>query len=100
FNMAAVYLEKGDADTVRQLLDAIDPEDLPPVFQEDLASMEDAIGEEDDFIEDVDAYIASFLDSMREEEDERPIRPDVKLTTALRRIPVQWLNAAAQRLAI
>lgn len=100
FNMAAVYLEKGDADTVRQLLDAIDPEDLPPVFQEDLASMKDAIGEEDDFIEDVDAYIASFLDSMREEEDERPIRPDVKLTTALRRIPVQWLNAAAQRLAI
>ncbi|OTA42265.1 MAG: hypothetical protein A6D92_00455 [Symbiobacterium thermophilum] len=37
---------------------------------------------------------------MREEQDERPIRLDVKLATALRRIPVPWLNAAAQRFAI
>lgn len=100
FRMAVIYLDMGDPETARRIADAIDASRMPPAFRRDLARLKAMIDEDYGFIDDHQAYIAAYMDSMREDIDERPIRLDLKLPTALRRIPVPWLNAAAGRFAI
>lgn len=104
FRLALIHLDMGEIETARRFADEIDASRLSPDFRRDLERLKAAIRAEIEgdhgFIEDHQAYIAAFMDAMREEQDERPIRLDVRLATALRRIPVPWLNAAAQRFAI
>lgn len=100
FQMALVHLARGDRETARRLAESIDPSRVSPAFHQDLARLKARLDEDYRLVEGPETYVAAFLDSMRAEADERPIALDVKLATALRRIPVQWLNAAAIQLAV
>ncbi|MCG0239531.1 MAG: tetratricopeptide repeat protein [Firmicutes bacterium] len=87
FNLAGLWLQRGDLERAADYLSRIPRTGLRP----DLAAK----------VAELEAYLSAELaadrlgEIWREEEDEKPIRPNITLLTALSRVPVQWLNAAA-----
>ncbi len=100
FLMALCHFEMGDLEAAWELAQSIDASRMSPAFQQEVERLKAAIAAELHSWDTHEAYVAAFMDALREEVDERPIRLDLKLATALRRIPVPWLNAAAGRFAI
>lgn len=87
FNLAGLWLQRCDLERAADYLSRIPRTGLRP----DLAAK----------VAELEAYLSAELaadrlgEIWREEEDEKPIRPNITLLTALSRVPVQWLNAAA-----
>jgi len=98
--LAVLHLDQGDVETARHYAEAIDPTGMPPAFRRDFERVMAALDRQSLVTEDLDTVFAAYQEFLREQVDEKPITLNMTLATALRRIPVQWLNAAAGRFAI
>lgn len=97
FNQAGLWMQLGDVAKARQFARRIRPEGMGPAFKERLAELEAALEQQE---------LAGLWDSgrmgdlYRDAQDQRPISPEVKVGTALKQVPVQWLNAMADRYGV
>jgi len=88
-NLAGLWFQRGDLERAADYLSRIPRTGLRPDLAAKVAELEAHLSAE------LAVSEVEVGDFWREEEDEKPIRPDIALLTALNRVPVQWLNAAA-----
>jgi tetratricopeptide (TPR) repeat protein len=95
FNLAGLWLQLGEPKRALEYARKIDPKGTPMEFRRRLAEFTGRLMEQVAFI--TNPFDAEALaDRYRLEVEEKPINPDLRLRTALRQIPVQWLNAVAR----
>lgn len=90
FNLAGLWLQLGDLDQARQYAEQIRPEGMGPTFADKLGELRAMLRSQGSPFDK-----GRIADAYREHEEEKPISTAVKLGPALKRVPVQWLNAAA-----
>lgn len=93
FNLAGFWLQKGNLGRARQYADRIDPAAATPELRGRLADLQERL-RQTALVTDL-PDVNAIGDAMRDELDQKPISLDISLAAALKRIPVQWLNAAA-----
>ena len=89
FNLAGLWLQRGDVGRAREYAQRIPRVGLPPEFRQKLDELLA-------YLEPTELPdLTAMADRWREEVEAKAISPTVRLRAALRQIPVQWLNAAA-----
>lgn len=94
FNLAGLCLERGDYEGAREYHSRIDPEGLPPGVQPHWREMGRILAGGEPVMMGFQAA-RELAEALREQEEEKSISLQLTLASALARIPVQWLNAAA-----
>lgn len=92
FNLAGLYCQLHDFKRARTCVEEIDPTGTTEEFHRRLAELKSHIEREIIFNALGGQTSGEFW---RRDQEEKPITVNLHLRTALRRIPVQWLNAAA-----
>ncbi|HYF91470.1 MAG TPA: hypothetical protein VD969_04410 [Symbiobacteriaceae bacterium] len=93
FNLAGLWLQFRDPERALDYAKKIRTEELSPEFRQHVVNFIRTVKDQMGFITNVDPEM--IADAYREEEEEKRLQLDLRLRTALRQIPVQWLNAGA-----
>jgi tetratricopeptide (TPR) repeat protein len=93
FNLAGLWLQYGDLARAGDYALRIDASDTTPEFKRLLAGLMNEIVR----LESLAHLpgVADIANAYRNEVEEKPISPNIRLAAALKQIPVQWLNATA-----
>ena len=96
FNVAALYLQRGDLDRARKYAGQIDRHELTDELRGKLRLLEDEINRLALLTVRPSQVVAALADSWREEQEEKPISLNVNLSRAMRGVPAGWVNAACE----
>lgn len=90
-SLAALYSDTGDDDLARDYLRRINPGGVSPMLAEYVSSLWQALDEPLSGTS-IPGYVA---DALREQQEDKTISREISLASALKRVPVEWLDAAA-----
>ncbi len=97
FNPLRLYTELLNSDEGRAYLERIDLSALESGYEKILRAIRGHVVVSEDAslgYENIPEYSGPQAEAKREKEEDKPVSTNVKLTQALRRMPVGWLNAA------
>ena len=92
FNLAGLYYQRHDYKRALSCIEGMDLTGTTDAFQQRVEELKSSINREITFSLLNGQSIGEFW---RQDQEEKPINVNLHLKTALRRIPVQWLNATA-----
>lgn len=95
FHLASLWLDLGNLRLATRYAKRIDPTGTDPAFQRMLEGLSVRLTTAKWFTPLLDK--ATIADGRREDADEKPISLTLSLLAALRQLPVEWLNAIANR---
>lgn len=94
-NLAALWLQRGNARRAFEYYQQLTRLDLPPELRRLADLLGEALGTTASATSERFLSIQELGDAYRLEIDDRPISPEITLRAALKGVPVEWLNAAA-----
>lgn len=96
FNLAALYLQRGDPERTRKYASRINPQGQTDDFRRKLKLLKDEADRLELLTTSPSRLVDALGESWREEQEDKPISLNVKLSQAMRGVPAGWLNAACK----
>lgn len=96
FNLAGLYIQRGDPRHARKYADQIDRRRATDEIREKLPLLEDEIDRLELLTVRPSEVVAAVAESWREEQEEKPISLNAKLSQAMRTVPAGRVNAACE----
>lgn len=96
FNLAGLYIQRGDPMRARKYADQIDRRRATDEIREKLPLLEDEIDRLELLTVRPSEVAAVVAESWREDQEDKPISLNTKLSQAVRTVPAGWVNAACE----
>lgn len=100
FNLAALYLQRGDLGRARKYADQVNPQGQTDDFRRKLKLLKDETDRLELLTASPSQVVGVLAEPWREEQEDKPISLNVKLSQAMRGVPAGWLNAACKAYGI
>ncbi|MCR4403574.1 MAG: tetratricopeptide repeat protein [Firmicutes bacterium] len=96
FNLAGLYIQRGDPRSARKCADQIDRRLATNDFRDKLSLLDDEIAHLERLTVRPSEVVTAVAEALREDQEDKPISLNTRLSQAVRTVPAGWVSAACK----